>query len=61
VKGIAWAVVIGAVLGALLGSLMETVVGGVVLGCGPVAATVWFYVADRLRWRDRSNSQGSLP
>jgi hypothetical protein len=57
-KGISWAVVIGAILGALLGSLMHTVAGGVAIGCGLVAATAWFYAADRLRWRDRAQFAG---
>lgn len=57
--GISWAVVIGAVLGCMLGGVYETVAGGVVIGCGIVAATVWWYVAER-RWRDRAQLAGSF-
>lgn len=42
----------------MLGGVYETVVGGVVLGCGIVAATVWNYVADRQRWRPRVQFTG---
>ncbi len=57
-RGISWAVVIGAVVGFVLGGAFETVVGGVVVGCGLVAATVWSYVAERQRWRDRVQFAG---
>lgn len=31
--------------------MLETVPGGVILGCGIAAATVWHYVGERGRWR----------
>ncbi|MEQ4299877.1 hypothetical protein ABNF97_00570 [Plantactinospora sp. B6F1] len=57
-KGIASAVAAGAVIGFIIGGVFETVAGGIVLGCGIVAATVWSYVAEHQGWRERVQFTG---
>lgn len=46
-------------MGSALGSVFETIVGGLAIGCGIVAATVWWYVAERQQ-RDRGQHTGSF-